>query len=143
MYSDFNDFRMDFKTYLKYSQNPGILSIFEHFPQGVSSSDRMTKLFLKSCEKPVEAYTSCIGNSNWKDDIEQYISEDARKSCHSVWNKVASCSTKNLGESYTIKLNLMRRLERTNVDSAVLFDKVLENQKKFIKEHMPSGEDEE
>jgi hypothetical protein len=134
---------MDFKTYLKYSQNPGILSIFKNFPQGVSSNDRMNKMFLNICEKPVEAYSSCIGNSSWREDIEQYISEESRKSCQSVWSKVASCSTKNLGESYTIRLNLMRKLEKTSVDSKDLFDKMILNQKSFLKENMPSGEDEE
>mmetsp|Transcript_6874 Transcript_6874/g.7133 ORF Transcript_6874/g.7133 Transcript_6874/m.7133 type:complete len:148 (+) Transcript_6874:3-446(+) len=134
----------------KYSQNLGIQALHQHFPKLVTSNYRMTRMFLNRCESQVLNYSNCINNTDWKADIEQFIGEDQRKQCYSAWHNVRQCSTKNLGESFTIKLDAMRRLTKTQDEneyqakSLQQYNNMMKNQLQFLKEDMPvEGESEE
>lgn len=145
-----NDYSHNIQKNVINSQNVAINSLYSHFPQLLTSKYRMTKMFLNRCSSYVDVFSSCIGNEDWKNQIFQHVPIEKRKECYTQWMSVKNCSTKHMGESFTLKLDLIQKLERTQdeqtYEKAAIeqYNIMTKNHFKFLKEDMPvEGEDEE
>lgn len=142
-----SDFTSNIQTNSQYV-NQGMQALSEHFSALTTSKHRLDKMFINKCTTPVDNYSSCIENTEWKNDVSQFIPENTRKQCTKYWSAVRNCSTKFLGESYTINLDLMRQLQRPDESVAERnaleqYKNMMNNQFTFLKEDMPAEGDEE
>ena len=107
-------------------------------------------MFFNRCDSQINKYAKCVNLPDWKANINQFISEDKKRECFSVWNTVKNCSNKNLGRDFTMKLDMMRNLEQRGSESEneaksiQQYNLLIKNQLQFLKEDMPvAGEDDE
>jgi hypothetical protein len=122
------------------------------YPKVDTSFFRLSNFFKNKCEVQIEKYSSCLGNSSWKENITQYIPLEKRLECWSTWSIMKACSRKHLGDGFTLKLEISRQLQNTKTDSEIeaesisKYNDMMKNQFKFLKEDMPvagEAEDEE
>lgn len=122
------------------------------YPKLDSLSYRLTNIFLKKCSNEVNNYSECIKNSDYKDNIFQYISLDKRIECYSTWNTLKQCAKKFIGDGFALKMDVSRQLntntileeEEIDQENIKRYNVFMTNHLKFLKEDMPiEGEDEE
>lgn len=118
------------------------------FPTLETSFHRLTQTFFNRCSSHIDLYANCIGVSDWKNDVSQFVSDEKRKECHRAWSQVQRCSNSIAGREFTLKLDLSRQITDANpedveANSIRSYNEVLQNKLKFLKEDSPiEGESE-
>lgn len=120
------------------------------YPNLDASFRRMFNLFNKKCDSEIAAYSTCLGNSDWKENPTQYIPTQKRVDCWKTWSLMKSCGRKYLGDGFALKLEISRQLENTLSEKQIEdqniahYNKMMNNQLTYLKEDSPvEGEEEE
>ena len=92
--------------------NKGMRVLYKVLPSLVTSKTRLHRMFLNKCENEISDYSMCLGDYNWKVNIEQFISKQRRINCHNQWYFVSQCSNKNIDKSFTTYLNIHRTIKK-------------------------------
>ena len=119
--------------------------IYNYVPSMAPAMHRFNKLFFKSCSEQISVFESCFGNA-WRSNTSQYMSDQIRRECYTQWNQVRSCAKKNVSDTFSLKLELHRKLpDNDNSDENMLRNYIELTNKKIdiIKSNMPAEEAEE
>jgi len=138
-----HEFTSNVRFNVENQNSEGANVISKHFHQLITSQHRLTKMFLNQCRTPIVNYSSCLG-SDWAENINQFVPNEKRVECFNQWSQIRKCSTKNLGESWTMNLDLHRKLENKELNETTTlnnYNNLINNQLKFLKEDMPGAGD--
>jgi len=131
--------------------NKGNNPVDQLYPSLNTSYYRMIKLFINKCGNEISTYSSCIDNSDWKNDINQFIPREKRVECWKQWSSMKGCSNKHLGKMFTLKMESNRQIQNLNTEDETnqrvldQYNSLLSNKFLFMKEDLPgsAGESDE
>lgn len=115
------------------------------YPSLNTSYFRMTKLFINRCNEQINSYSSCLDNQDWKNDINQFIPREKRLECWTQWSSLKSCSNKNLGKLFTLKMESSRQIESLETEEdknqriIEQYNNMITNKLQFMKEDLPGS----
>jgi hypothetical protein len=115
------------------------------YPALNTSYVRMTKLFINKCSEQINSYSSCLDNHDWKNDINQFITKEKRLECWSQLSSLKSCSNKNLGKLFSLKMESNRQIELLESEEDKTqriieqYNNMITNKLQFIKQDLPGS----
>ena len=142
-----HNFNRNIDETVEHLDNKGMHSLYKNFELLTYSKQRLNNMLLNKCSEQVNLYSNCIGNPDWKNDMGQFVNKDSRKNCFDQFVNLKRCSLKNIGESYTLRLEALNQTQRSNEyreeRTLNLYNNLIKNQMNFLKTDMPvEGEEE-
>lgn len=143
-----HNFNRNIEETVENLDNKGLHTLYKNYELLTYSKQRLNNMLLNKCSQQVKLYSDCIGNSDWKNNMDQFVNKDIRKSCFDPWVNLKRCSLKNLGESYTLRMEAFNQTERSTEfreeRTLNLYNNLIKNQMNFLKTDMSvEGEEEE
>jgi hypothetical protein len=136
---------MDFEKSLKESKYEGFNFIFQGMPNYLLAKHRVHKMFFRRCESEIDGYESCLGDRSWKGNIDKFITPSLRRQCYEHWVAVRRCATKNISDSFAVKLNMSRQIEdreRSEEEIVDEYETYFDKRKEAFGFELPPSEEE-